>query len=111
MSESPLIELIYDSDCPHIDLARSMIRSALEQIGQEATWTEWDRGDARTPVEVQRYGSPTVLVNGRDVAFEDDEHCIVDANACRVYIDTAEHVYGAPPTSLILRAIRGNQSA
>lgn len=109
MNQRPHIDLIYDSDCRHIDLARSMIRSALEQIGGETTWTEWDRGDGRTPDEMRRYGSPTVLVNGRDVALADDEHSFVDANSCRVYIDSGGHIYGAPPASLILSAIQRNQ--
>jgi len=42
-----------------------MIRAALSEVGTEIGWTEWDRADSRTPETLRRYGSPTVLVNGR----------------------------------------------
>jgi mercuric ion transport protein len=105
------IDLVYDRDCPNTARARDMIRSALQQIGWPATWAEWDREDPRTPAELRDYGSPTVLVNGRDVGCDDNEDSRSDANSCRVYVDEFGRVSGAPPATLIVNAIRGAQAA
>ena len=34
-----VVELVYDRDCPHVALARSMIRAALSDVGTEINWT------------------------------------------------------------------------
>ena len=108
---APRIELVYDRDCPNIERARAMIRSALEEIGAATAWTEWDREDVRTPRELRRYGSPTVLVNGRDVGCDENEDTRADANACRVYMDECGCLCGAPSSALIIKAIRGAVAA
>ncbi|HZS57950.1 MAG TPA: hypothetical protein VFA43_01680 [Gemmatimonadaceae bacterium] len=62
------VELIFDATCPHVEAARAQLREALTRAGRPATWTEWDRAAANAPEYAQRYASPTVLVDGRDVA-------------------------------------------
>ena len=101
------VDLIYDRDCPNVEQARSMIRTALSELGATLHWTEWDREDARTPNELRCYGSPTVLVNGRDVGSEENESAS-DASSCRVYLDESCCV-GAPSATLIANAIREAQ--
>ena len=104
------VDLVYDRDCPHIDEARATIRAALEAVGSEIDWREWDREDTRTPDELRGYGSPTVLVNGRDVVAVGNESTASGANACRVYFDECSCICAAPPSSVIERAIREAQS-
>lgn len=102
------IELVYDRTCPNVDRARAMIRRALIDVGLVADCTEWDRADSRTPSELRGFGSPTVLVNRRDVSGSDDARA--EANSCRVYRDDDGCVCGAPSAKEIARAIRDSQS-
>lgn len=104
------VDLVYFRDCPHIDEARARIRAALEAVGSEIGWREWDREDSRTPEEFRGYGSPTVLVNGRDVVAVGNESTASGANSCRVYFDEYSRICAAPPAKVIERAIREAQS-
>jgi len=106
-----LIELVYDVDCPNVDRARAMIGAALSAVGAELRWTEWDREDLATPAERRGFGSPTVLVNGRDVGCDENESAQADANSCRVYVDECGCMCGAPSAELILSAIHKVQAA
>jgi mercuric ion transport protein len=105
------VELVYDRDCPNVDRARAMIAAALGAVGAAREWIEWDRDDAATPLERRAYGSPTVLVNGRDVGCDETEAPHADAKACRVYMDECGCLCGAPSSDLIIRAIKGAQAA
>lgn len=106
MRNPPRVELIYDQDCPNIDGARAMIRAALDEIGADMVWTEWDRAGATTPAAFRHYGSPTVLIDGRDVGCDENETAPADAKACRVYMDECGCLSGAPSARLIVNAIR-----
>lgn len=68
MAVRSYIELIFDATCPHVEAARGQLREALTRAGRPAMWTEWDRAALDAPPYAQRYASPTVLVDGRDVA-------------------------------------------
>jgi hypothetical protein len=105
------VELVYDRDCPNVGRARAMIRAALKEVGANAVWAEWDREDAATPSELRSYGSPSVLVNGKDVGCDENEAVRSAANSCRVYLDDCGCVCGAPSAGLIVRAIRRAQAA
>jgi len=61
------IELVYFTGCPNADNARANLRAGLEEAELEPRWTEWDQHDPGTPDRVRALGSPTVLVDGRDV--------------------------------------------
>lgn len=63
----PRVELVYFTGCPHADEARRRLRRALEASGLVPEWDEWDTGQSGTPEQFRGFGSPTVLVNGRDV--------------------------------------------
>ncbi len=105
------IELVYDRTCPNVERARSMIRTALTQLGSPPDWKEWDRDDQATPVELRGFGSPTVLVNGRDVGCDENEAAVTAANSCRIYMADRGCVCGAPSATLIANAIRGVRAA
>ena len=105
------VDLIYERSCPNIERARMMIRAALLDVGAEVVWREWDRDDDTTPLPLRRYGSPTVLVNGRDVGCDENESAQSDAGSCRIYFDDCGCACGAPSAQLIARAIRGVRAA
>lgn len=108
MTETPpvRIELLYDRDCPNIDAARQMIRAALAAAGESTGWVELDRADPATPDDRRGFGSPTVLVDGRDVAGDEIGDGRSDASSCRLYRDECGCACGAPSAALIAEAIR-----
>lgn len=104
-SEKPTnmtIELIYDSGCPNVAKARENIAAALASRGLEPCWTEWDRSAPDSPGYVKGYGSPTILVGGRDVSG----HPAGDGSACcRVYHSGPDGFSGAPSVAQIATAL------
>jgi hypothetical protein len=67
MRTPPLVELVYFPGCPHVEAARTALWAALEQSGLAPVWQEWDQTTQAAPARVHELGSPTILVNGRDV--------------------------------------------
>ena len=97
------VELIYDLDCPNKEQARTNLQRAFSEAGIPAEWTEWDRGDLSSPSHVQLYGSPTILVDGEDVAGEKPSE---EVSSCRLYVDSNGEYGGAPSVEAILKALR-----
>jgi len=62
------IELVYFNGCPNVSEARHRIVEALTRTAMPQRWTEWNIDEPATPDDRRGYGSPTVLVDGRDVA-------------------------------------------
>ncbi len=96
------VELIYDSDCPAAPQARENLREALLGAGLAPRWVEWERSSPATPERVRAYGSPTILVNGRDVAGSE----AAGAACCRIYQPQAGRFAAVPPVELILTALQ-----
>lgn len=94
------VELIYDSECPNVPSARENLLRAFSQAGLVPRWREWDRADTEAPEYTRVFGSPTVLVNGKDIA----ESSIADATCCRIYSGDGSN-QGAPPIALIAAAL------
>jgi len=104
------VELIFDQTCPHVAVARDRLRAALAHAGLPAVWQEWERRAPDSPPYVQQWGSPTILVNGRDVAASDAHPSALDGSAgCRVYPDAAGRFEGAPAVSTIVTALSGHR--
>lgn len=99
---TPKVELIFDRSCPHVNVARDHIRTALTRAGLTAAWTEWDRAAPETPQYAQRYASPSVLVSGLDVAGADP---LDGAAGCRIYRDDLGTRVPAPTEHMILTAL------
>ncbi len=97
------VELVYDRDCPNVEAARAHLRQAFVQIGESPEWQEWDRESADAPAYVKQYGSPTVLIDGRDVAGTGTE---AESNCCRVYARADGRLQGVPPVEEIQAALR-----
>lgn len=99
----PTVELIYDSDCPNVPQARANLLRAFGQTSLIPRWQEWDRADVKAPEYTRAFGSPTVLVNGKDVAGSG----AADAACCRIYVASGASHQGAPPIALIAAALAG----
>ena len=87
------VELIYDADCPNVTAARQQLIRAFAALGITPQWTELERGQARSPSYVRDFASPTILVNGRDVA---QSAAIAGSGACRVYTDKSGRLSRVP---------------
>ena len=97
------IELVTDQDCPNVEATRSVLRDSLSELGLPLEWTEWDRAADNSPPHAQRFGSPSVLVDGRDIADEDGT---ADGNSCRIYRDEATGFSGVPSGQVVVGALR-----
>lgn len=101
------IDLIYDSNCPNVKQARINLEHALNQSGIESAWKEWNRQDENTPSYMKRYGSPTILINGKDIVEKmPDSH----NDSCRVYTDKDGYLQGAPSVEAIKKVINNYKS-
>lgn len=96
------VELIYQTDCPNVRRARQNLLEALAGSGAPARWTEWDSTSPGAPVYARRFGSPTILMNGRDVA---DDQGLESGEACRLYAGPQGSISGAPSVELIAAAL------
>lgn len=62
------IELVYEPGCPHVREVRTVLATACRSLGIPAVWSEWTTEDRGCPGHLKALGSPSVVVNGRDVA-------------------------------------------
>lgn len=90
------IDLIYDIHCPNIQATREVLKKTLLQKGFTPYWKEWERNSEKTPESFRRWGSPTLLINGRDILGASPSI----ANSCRIYQSG-----GVPSEKEILNAI------
>lgn len=96
------VELIYDADCPNISLARHRLLEALAISPEVSMWTEWNRNDPNAPAYVRHFGSPTILVDGADVAGAKPAG---EISCCRLYQSAGGRRGGAPPASALVAAL------
>lgn len=102
------IELVHDPGCPNVARARHVLSRTLQEAGLPAVWTEWSTDDADCPETYRGFGSPTILVNGRDVAPGPHpwrRRQLRDGPRTRRYEDARGGLDGVPPTEAIRHAI------
>jgi mercuric ion transport protein len=99
------VELIYDTDCPNVELARRALLEAFNLAGLQPSWTEWDRESPESPAYVRGYGSPTILVKGRDVAGVTPGN---GESSCRLYRNGSGSFQGAPSAEQVAEALRAD---
>jgi hypothetical protein len=99
------VALIYAEDCPNVASARANLLKAFVEAGVTPRWSEYVLGDPATPADAIGFGSPTILVEGRDVAGGERSS---DA-CCRVYPDQGR-ILGAPSVAQIAESLRSGAS-
>lgn len=97
----PTVELIYDGDCPNVADARAQLLRAFAETEIAPRWQEWRGDDARSPIHAQGYGSPTILVNGNDVAATEP-----GGACCRLYAQPDGSMRGVPSVEAIASALK-----
>jgi len=98
---TPEVELIYDIDCPNVPEARKLLLRAFAEAGLTPTWREFDRQATDSPLYARDYGSPTVLVDGKDVA----ENAGNSAACCRLYAHPKGSA-GVPHLQQVIAALK-----
>ena len=98
-----MIQLLYSPDCPNVRAARDVLHRALSRIPDPPAVTEIDVTAPATPPNLRAWGSPTILVDGVDVAGEDAPTGEAIAPCCRLY--QAGESRGAPLLVQILYAL------
>lgn len=96
----PKVELIYDADCPNVAAAREVLLRAFAAARVAPKWIEHLASEA--PAYARGLGSPTILVDGRDVsggAGPGPEAC------CRLYPSPDGGLSGVPGVDVIAEAI------
>ena len=93
-----LIQLLFFPDCPNVGAARSALAQALSNFVDAPPVHEVDVTDPEAPPHLRAWGSPTILVDGTDVAGGHPSGA-----CCRLY-PTSE-VRGAPSEALIEAAL------
>lgn len=96
------IEFIYDKDCPNIQAARTSLIKALQKLDLPQKWTEWEGNDSKAPDHILGHGSPTILVNGKDI---NNYSPTSEFNSCRVYVDKNGKMQGVPSVESIVNAL------
>jgi len=97
------VELIYDPDCPNVQAARSQLRRAFEAAHLAPQWREWTRGAVGNPARIENYGSPTILVDGHDVA----PVSLAAGASCRLYAQEQGGLRPIPALQTIVSALVG----
>jgi len=100
------VELVYDADCPAAGQARENLREAMLRAGLAPRWVEWERSSPDAPGWVRAYGSPTILINGRDVGGSE----AAGAACCRIYQPRAGQFAAVPPVAMILTSLPETQT-
>ncbi len=87
------VELVYDKDCPNVKSTRMQIIHAFNQLNLTPKWSEWDHEDPECPKHLKGYGSPTILVDRKDVSEMKSNG---NENCCRLYTDQDGRIKGVP---------------
>lgn len=96
------VELLYFAGCPNISTARKNLNEAFAKADVAPQWNEIDLNDPNMPKELKGYGSPTILVDSKDVTG------IVAGGgslSCRTYYTAKGEITGAPDVEIILKAL------
>jgi hypothetical protein len=101
------IDILYFDGCPNHELADKRVRDVLNDLGVEAELVHINVKDEATAEEVRFPGSPTVRVNGEDVAPGSNGEPY--SMRCRVY-PTTSGFEGAPDKDAIRTAIEKSEA-
>jgi len=94
------VEVLYVADCPSHGPTVRLLRDVLAAEGVQAEVAEVLVVDARMASELKFSGSPTIRINGQDIAAEAPKSGTL---ACRLYPGSPQ--IGVPPMELVRRAV------
>lgn len=94
------VEILYVADCPSQSAAVALVENVLAAQGVEAEIAEVLVTDEQTAQELRFPGSPTIRINGRDVAEPPETGF---ALKCRLYPGSLQ--IGLPPPELVRLAV------
>lgn len=94
------VELRYDRDCPNVGLARTHLVRAFVSAVLSPHWRESRCAHSQGHELVRTYGSPTILVDGQDVAPLTN-----GASCCRLYAQPDGSIRGVPSVEAIRTAL------
>ncbi len=98
-----LVEFIYEKNCPNVEPTRSLLLQVFSKLKIKPHWTEWEINDVSAPAYVRRYGSPTILINSKDVDGSGNKS---NPEQCRLYTQSDNSISGVPPIDNIMNAIQ-----
>jgi len=96
------VELLYVAECPSHPAAVRLVRDVLGAQGVAADIHEVLVADEKMAKELRFCGSPTIRINGRDVAGEAKKSKGF-ALSCRLYPGSQE--IGLPSAEMVRRAV------
>ena len=96
------VEVLYVADCPTHPAAVRLVKRVLAAERVQAEVNEVLVRDERMAYELKFLGSPTIRINGRDVAGESPTAKNFGLS-CRVYLGSKQ--IGLPPAEVIHRAV------
>lgn len=96
------VEVLYVAECPSHPAAVKLVKDVLAAEGIVADIHEVLVADERMASELGFYGSPTIRINGRDIAGE-PQKAQAFTLSCRLY--PGSDPIGVPRTETIHRAV------
>ena len=97
-----LVQLLFFPSCPNVGAAREALREALANVGGAWQVAEIDVTAPEAPAHLSSWGSPTILIDGADVAGDN-----AAGSCCRLYPGSGTR--GAPARGMIEAALRRAQ--
>lgn len=96
------VEILYVAECPSHPAALTLVKEVLAAQGVAAEIQEVLVSDDQMANELKFPGSPTIRINGRDVAgtAQARQGCALN---CRLYPESKQ--MGLPPTELVHGAV------
>lgn len=96
------VEVLYVAECPSHSAAVELVKGVLAAQGVVASVHEVLVSDERMASELRFPGSPTIRINGRDVAGASHEPQSFGLS-CRLYRESKQ--IGLPAADLVRRAV------
>jgi hypothetical protein len=97
------IEVFYVPECPHLPATLMRLKEVLAAASVAGEIHEVAVTNMVMAEELQFCGSPTIRINGRDIAGESEDAGHF-ALSCRLY--SGDEQLGVPPVDMIRRAVR-----
>ncbi len=102
----PRVEIVYLPSCPNVAEARARLMRAFVAAKLTPSWSEHQADDPDLPGYARGFASPTILVDGRDVAGAEPTGA---GEACRLYAGEGG-ARGAPSLSSIVAALSASSA-